>query len=105
MAIRRPRTATTSFDSRSARSRREVDPQTVLAFTMHVGVYCTGMLTEADITFNGVTFGWSDGNGGDLADVETVALHEIGHLLGLGHTAVRLGGDVPEHRRAPAPGA
>ncbi len=64
----------------------EVDPQTVLAFTMHVGVYCTGMITESDITFNGVTFGWSDGNGGDLADVETVALHEIGHLLGLGHT-------------------
>jgi Cys-rich repeat protein len=65
---------------------RDVDPESVLAFTMHVGVFCTGTLAEADITFNAVTFGWTDGNDRNLGDVETVALHEIGHLLGLGHT-------------------
>jgi len=65
---------------------RDVDPESVLAFTMHVGVFCTGTLAEADITFNAVTFGWTDGDNRNLGDVETVALHEIGHLLGLGHT-------------------
>lgn len=65
---------------------RDVDPDSVLAFTMHVGAFCTGTLAEADITFNAVTFGWTDGNDRDLGDIETVALHEIGHLLGLGHT-------------------
>ena len=64
----------------------EIDPETVLAFTAHVGVFCTGVVTEADITYNGVTFDWGDGNNENQADVETVGLHEIGHLLGLGHT-------------------
>ncbi len=65
---------------------REVDPDTTLAFTSHVGVYCTGVITESDITFNGVTFDWSDRDDSDRADIETVALHEIGHLLGLDHS-------------------
>ena len=38
---------------------REVDPDTVLAFTSHVAVSCTGVIAETDITFNGVTATWS----------------------------------------------
>ena len=65
----------------------EVDPDSTLAFTSHVGAYCTGVLVESDITFNAVVFGWSDSRNSQFADIETVALHEIGHLLGLDHTA------------------
>lgn len=65
---------------------REVDPDTVLAFTSHVGVLCTGTIAESDITFNAVTVEWSTSPRGRLADIETVMLHEAGHMLGLDHS-------------------
>jgi len=49
-----------------------------------------GHILESDIFFNSF-FQWSvaaDAGGGDRFDVESIALHETGHLLGLSHSAL-----------------
>jgi len=58
----------------------------------------TGELVESDIFFNSA-FQWSTAPNGEAGrfDVQSIALHEIGHLSGLGHSAlgeseVRAGG-------------
>ena len=47
----------------------------------------TGEIIESDIFLNS-TFAWSVAAGGEPGrqDVESIALHEIGHLHGLGHS-------------------
>jgi hypothetical protein len=47
----------------------------------------TGFLIASDIYFNAI-FDWSVAANGEAGrfDVESIALHEIGHLLGLGHS-------------------
>jgi len=49
----------------------------------------TGEVIESDIFLNS-TFSWSVASGGEAGrqDVESIALHELGHLLGLGHSAL-----------------
>jgi hypothetical protein len=49
----------------------------------------TGALVESDIFFNSA-FSWSVAPAGEPAryDLESVALHEIGHLSGLAHSAL-----------------
>ncbi len=68
---------------------REVSPDHTLAFTSHVGAYCNGVVAEADITFNAVQFDWTDQDAAltdRVRDIESIALHEIGHLFGLDHS-------------------
>jgi hypothetical protein len=65
------------------------DLDRVLASTSFLVDVVTGDLLEADIFFN-AAFPWSvaPGGGPGRYDVETIALHEIGHLSGLGHSAI-----------------
>lgn len=48
-----------------------------------------GEIVEADVFFN-AAFPWSVASGGETNrfDLESIALHEIGHLVGLGHSAL-----------------
>ena len=61
----------------------------VLASTSLLFDEATGELLEADIFFNSA-FAWSTSAAGEAGrfDVETIALHEIGHILGLAHSNV-----------------
>jgi hypothetical protein len=68
-------------------SRPELDR--VLAATSFLIDSSTGALIESDIFFN-TAFPWSVAPAGDpnRYDLESVALHEIGHFSGLGHSAL-----------------
>jgi Matrixin len=61
----------------------------VLASTSFLVDAVTGELIESDIFFNSA-FPWSVAPGGERNrwDVESIALHEIGHFNGLGHSAL-----------------
>jgi hypothetical protein len=62
--------------------------RTLAATTFMVDV-TDGEIVESDIFFN-TAFSWSTATGGESGrfDVESIALHEIGHLYGLGHSAL-----------------
>jgi hypothetical protein len=61
----------------------------VLGATGFVIDALTGEIVESDIFFN-TTFEWSTATPGQSGrfDLESTAVHEIGHLLGLGHSAL-----------------
>lgn len=65
------------------------DQARVLGATSFLFDNLTGEIIEADIFLNS-TFAWSVSASGDPErfDVESIALHEIGHMLGLGHSAL-----------------
>jgi hypothetical protein len=69
------------------RNRPELDR--VLASTNFLVDISSGSLLESDIFFNS-SFSWSTAAAGELGrfDLESIALHEIGHLSGLGHSAL-----------------
>jgi hypothetical protein len=61
----------------------------VLASTSFLVDDSNGAMLEADIFFNSA-FIWSVATDGERGkwDIESIALHEIGHLSGLGHSAI-----------------
>jgi hypothetical protein len=69
--------------------RDRPDLDRVLASTSFVVDSITGALLESDIFFNSA-FAWSVAPAGTTGafDLESIALHEIGHFSGLGHSAL-----------------
>jgi hypothetical protein len=77
-------------DSRSVLGfQDEPELERVLGATGFVIDVVTGEIVESDVFFNS-TFNWSTATPGQTGrfDLESVALHEIGHFLGLGHSAL-----------------
>jgi hypothetical protein len=66
-----------------------LEDESVLGQTSFVLDESTGQILESDIELN-ARFPWSVAPAGEPGrhDVESIVLHEIGHLLGLGHSAL-----------------
>ena len=67
----------------------EPDLDRVLGATTFVVDTLSGEIVESDVFFNSI-FTWSTAQAGDASrfDLQSVATHEIGHLIGLGHSAL-----------------
>jgi len=95
-------TATVAFQYAgftSARPADDNDGLSVLGFESHPDMDRTlaatgftidvvsGAIVESDIFFN-TTFDWSTSGAAGAFDLQSVATHEIGHFIGLGHSAL-----------------
>ena len=69
--------------------RNRPELERVLAATNFLVDTTSGAILESDIFFNSA-FPWSVSASGETGrfDLESIALHEVGHLLGLGHSAL-----------------
>lgn len=85
-------------------SRPELDR--TLGATSYTVDVMSGALLEADVFFN-AAFPWSTASGGQAGryDLESIATHEIGHLVGLGHSALGETEMVGSGRRVLSAGA
>jgi len=65
------------------------DLERTLAVTSYLVDTRTGEMLESDIFFNS-SFSWSVADAGEAGkyDVQSLATHEIGHFIGLGHSAI-----------------
>lgn len=66
------------------------DASTTLGVTIPLMYPSTCELVSADVVFNAYQFNFVDGNprGTWDADLQSIATHEFGHFLGLGHTPI-----------------
>jgi hypothetical protein len=61
----------------------------ILAITGLFYVVSTGIILESDILFNDVSWYWRTGPfdlANNMADIQSIATHEIGHSIGVAHT-------------------
>ena len=68
---------------------RRPDLERTLAITSYTIDVISGAIVEADVQFNAAQ-PWTVAENGSAAgfDLQAVAQHEIGHVLGLGHSAI-----------------